>query len=537
MSLLRHSSAVCLGYIALAFAVYGAFLNNPFMMDDEIQVVENSHIHSLAHLPSLFVSSTMGSGGGTSARGIYYKPLMTSYYTVIWHFFGAEPAAYRVPLLILHTLSAFLIFLLSGRLFVGAHARLWSFALGLIFLLHPVNAEVVLYIADAQDILYMFFGLFSLFLIMRLRSGFGLGFALTLSLTCAVLSKETGVLFLAIASAYACLWLPDKLKTVLLSATLVGATYGVVRVSIGFTQVQSSELILHHLSYFERLLMLPMILTHHMEILLIPWRLSLSVDFPLKDLGAREFWLPLLCILVGLVSLIGVCRRLQQMGERRAWAFFIGVLVLWFLLHSHVLVPLDGLYADRWLYLVTWAGPSLLLLWLNREFHYRSAGALRPLYVGVIASLILVGYAIRDVIRAQDWSDALALYQRELSLHPRDAIMNNNVGVELFRRGLWPQAIPYFEKATTLNPRSGVAWNNLGACAERQKNDSLAATYYSRAIEVSGYPLAFENFAKLLIRNQRLDEARSFLEKEALPRFPHNPLFAEMRAFLAKESR
>ena len=130
---LKHDWQVAFLYLVIAFSLYGWFLNNPFIMDDEIQVVENEHIHSLGNILAFFSSSTMGSGGAKSMGGVYYKPLLSTYYAIIWNFFGAQPAAYRAPTLTLFALSAFLIFLFSKRFFPKSDAELWSFFLGLLF--------------------------------------------------------------------------------------------------------------------------------------------------------------------------------------------------------------------------------------------------------------------------------------------------------------------------------------------------------------------------------------------------------------------
>ena len=217
-----------LAYLFICFGIYGWFLGNPFILDDEIQILENTHIQSLSNLPSFFTSSTMGSGGGQHMSGIYYKPLMSSFFAVMWNFFGAEPAGFRWPLLLLHSLSAFFIFLLSIRFFKPPYQKEWAFILGLFFLLHPINTEVVLYLADAQDVLYMFFGLLSLCIISRVKNSWKLGISLIFIFSAGLLSKETGVLFLGIGTAYAILFERKKWPVVLGTATLVFLCYGCV---------------------------------------------------------------------------------------------------------------------------------------------------------------------------------------------------------------------------------------------------------------------------------------------------------------------
>ena len=513
-------------YLIICFGIYGYFLNNPFILDDEIQILENTHIQSLENLPSFFTSSTMGSGGGQQMSGIYYKPMMSSFFAVMWNIFGANPAGFRWPRLFLHSISAFFIFLLSIRFFKPPYQKEWSFILGLFFLLHPINTEVVLYLADAQDVLYMFFGFLSLLIISRVKTNWKLGILLISTFCAGLLSKETGVLFLGISTVYAILFERKKWPLVLGAATFVFICYFALRVSIGMTETHSPQLLFHNAEYLTRISMLPFILYHYLEIFFFPWHLSVSADFLLTELGFENFWGPLIVGLLAIAALIKVGRFWFRNGEGKEFSFYAFVLLLWFLLHTHILVPLDGIYADRWLYLASWAGLSLIFMTLQRWLLEKK---IQMKSLKIIAMALLLPMMVRDFIRGQDWKDPLRFYQRESQLHPKDAVMSNNVGAMLFRNGLVQAAIPYFEKATKINPPWGVAWNNLAACYERQSDEINAEKYYLIAISLQDYALAYENYAKLLYRHHRAQDLRIFLESKALLKFPNNSLLQTIK--------
>lgn len=515
-----------LAYLFICFGIYGWFLGNPFILDDEIQILENTHIQSLANLPSFFTSSTMGSGGGQHMSGIYYKPLMSSFFAAMWNFFGADPAGFRWPLLLLHALNAFFVFLLSIRFFKPPYQKEWAFILGLFFLVHPVNTEVVLYLADAQDILYMFFGLLSLVVISSVEKNWQLGTSLILLFSAGLLSKETGVLFLGIGTAYAILFERKKWPVVFGTATLVFLCYVGLRVSLGMTETRSAQLLFHNADYLTRISMLPFILYHYLEIFFFPWRLSVSADFLLVDLNFKDFWGPLLVCLLGLAGLVKMGRSWFNKKEGKEFSFFAFILLLWFILHTHIFIPLDGIYADRWLYLASWAGLSLVLITLQRWLLEKKYSMK---YIKYFAAGTLVLMIARDFVRGQDWSDPLKFYQRESQLHPQDAVMSNNVGAILFRNGQVNAAMPYFEKATNINPPWGVAWNNLAACYEWKKDEINAEKYYLKAMSLQDYALAYENYAKLLRRNHRSQDLRIFLDSKALQKFPYNSLLQAIK--------
>ena len=505
-------------FIGSGLLIYSSSLNNSFVMDDEIQIIGNLHIQSLSELPSFFTSSTMDSGGAVKMGGIYYKPLMTSFYALVWHFFGNDPFAFHLPLLIIHILSSYLVFLFS----MSFLPRSYSLFLGLLFLLHPVNSEVVLYIADTQDIFYFFFGIMTLYLIEHIENKKLLFSSLLILFSCGLLSKETGGLFLLFAASYAFFIRPYKKPTVFCAAGIVGISYLVLRWQIGLTSTKSEALLFHSASFLERLRMIPLILGHYIEIFFLPMRLSLATDFVLNEYSWNLFWAPLLLLSFFLCVLFKITRTLFASKYKSQAQFFISVLLGWFFLHGQLLVPLDGVYADRWFYIGTWGLSSILILYLhlNQKIHTKK--------FYIVFSIILVCLGIRSFARSLDWQEPLNLYRREVELHPWDAIMVNNVGVELFRHQKIMEAEPYFKKATQLNPKWNVAWNNLGAFYEQQFNYTLALELYLKSLTVAPYPLAYENYAKLLMRMGEKEKVYLFLKEQALPLYPHNPILIQL---------
>jgi tetratricopeptide (TPR) repeat protein len=192
----------------------------------------------------------------------------------------------------------------------------------------------------------------------------------------------------------------------------------------------------------------------------------------------------------------------------------------WFILHGQIIIPLDGVYADRWFYLEVWGLSSLLIVFLYHRFASKN--------LIIFLSSIIVLFGIRSYVRSLDWNDPLNFYRRESSLHPWDAVMSNNVGVELFRHQKILEAEPFFAKATQINPRWPVAWNNLGAVREHEKDIDKALEMYLKSLNAAPYSLACENYAMLLYKRSEIEKVREFLKDKALPLFPNNPVLMEI---------
>lgn len=530
--LIRHRWIALLFLLSAVLVVYGPYADNPFVMDDVLQIQENRLIRSFENLSQIFMGSTMENSGSSRNSGIYYKPLMTTYFAIMWALGGKDGQMWilRLPIFFLQAGGAYFIYLLSLEFFAASVALL----LALFFLLHPVNAEMVLYLADAQDVLYFFFGLSVLVLIQKLRdrSRWILGILCFIGLACALLSKETGALFMPISILWA--WTIDRraVRPLAIASVILTLGYAYLRTAIGLTVTTSSAWLFHQISFWQRLSMVPMILAHDLEILLVPLRISLSTDFVLTELSFANFMLPLLVVLGFLYLLIFWARRLVvREGSGPAFDFYLGVLFFWFVLHGQIFLPLDAVYADRWLCLVIWAMLSLSFLFLRAFTNERRTGFVghfSQARIVMMSSILLLGiYVWRDIVRAQDFSSPLRLYKREAELHPWDAIMANNVGVELFKAGDWQAAEPYFVKATDLNPGWSVAWNNRGAIAERRQDPVQGLEFYRKSLSLDYYGLAYENYARLLYRLGREEECRAFV-KEALVKFPYNSTLQEV---------
>lgn len=514
-----------MAYLIAGFSVFGPFLDNPFLMDDEIQVTQNSLIQDITKWPSYFTQSTMAGGGMEKMNGVYYKPLMTLFYAVTWHFAGEDPLPFRAIHLLLHLSSAFLLFLLIKRFFPPASA----FVAGLLFVLHPVNSEVVAYIADAQDVLYMFFGLLAVWLCQQsFLRGWRTAF-LGLVLLCSVLSKETGALFFALVPLFVWLFERERFKAVFACTFIAGLIYLGLRINSGLMSFEHPALLIHRASLLERLQTVPLIFAHYLEIALVPWRITTITDFVLKDLTFTNFILPLCVASAFGIGLRVIWKRLKSETERKIFVFASSVMGLWFLLHGNAIIPLDGTYADRWFYLGLIGFLFFILLLLPRNFLTKKIAV-------ASVTVIVVLFAARTWVRLEDWETPSRLYEREYTMRPFDTLMANNVGVELFKKGEVAASQTYFEKATQNNPVWDVGWSNLGATYQRQNKIDEALRLYEKAISLGTYHLAYENYAALRCALATDEACRNFVAR-AVQIFPHNGKLQEIARFVQSSTQ
>ncbi|MEE9614570.1 MAG: hypothetical protein V3W31_06400, partial [Thermodesulfobacteriota bacterium] len=155
---------------AVTFLVYLPALYNGFVSwDDQLYVYENPNIRSLdaeffGWLPTAVVSNN-------------WHPLTVLSHAVDYALWGPDPMGHHLTSIVLHTLNVFLVFILAVRL-VGdalpARALATGAVTALLFGLHPIHVESVVWVSERKDVLCAFFFLLSIIAYLRyVRSGRG----------------------------------------------------------------------------------------------------------------------------------------------------------------------------------------------------------------------------------------------------------------------------------------------------------------------------------------------------------------------------
>jgi protein O-mannosyl-transferase len=155
--------------VVLTVACFAPGLANGLLVwDDSGYIVENTHIRDL--------SWDTVSWAFTTFYCNYWAPLTWLSLAVDYAVWGLDPAGYHLTNILLHALNAGLFFLLSGNLlrayvkargpgraagaFPGEENVVACAALAaLLFSLHPLRVESVVWAAERKDVLFLFFGL------------------------------------------------------------------------------------------------------------------------------------------------------------------------------------------------------------------------------------------------------------------------------------------------------------------------------------------------------------------------------------------
>lgn len=501
--------------IAVGFLVYVNAFFNGFVWDDEELIINNTHIRSIVNFPSFFSGSTFYSGGQEKGlSGLYYKPLMTAFFSLLYAFFGPRPFFFHFFQLFVHIANAVLVFLIFNTLFKKS---VLSFLLSLIFLVHPINAEAVVYSADLQDVLFFFFGGSAFYLFMTQKAAWPLFFLSSFLLLSSLLSKETGIAVVLIIGLYLFFFQKEKLKSFFPAVGLTLFTYSFLRFFIAgifFNKHGLTAISVMPLS--ARLINIPKIIFFYLKTFFWPKDLAINQQWVVKNLNFSDFYFPMAANLLffGLLFYLGIKLWQQKKEIFDLFLFFFLWFVLSLGLHLQVF-PLDLTVSDRWFYL-----PQVGLLGIFGIFLSRFPKRLsRFLFFGFAVIILLL--ASRTFIRTFDWRNGYTLYSRDVKVSQDAFDLENNLGVELFRKEQFEQAKTHFEKSIKLSPSWWTSYNNLGAYYERKGNLEKAEELYKKSIANGNYYLGYENLSFVLLREKKYEEALKFLEK-SLPFFPNN---------------
>jgi hypothetical protein len=108
-----HTAALA----ALCLAVYATALGNGFVSDDNFQLLNNPLVKDWRRLPQIFGHSVWSLAGAANTN--YYRPLQLLAYAAVYQLFGFDPRAYHLLVLLAHSATTVLVYLLARRWIVG----------------------------------------------------------------------------------------------------------------------------------------------------------------------------------------------------------------------------------------------------------------------------------------------------------------------------------------------------------------------------------------------------------------------------------
>jgi protein O-mannosyl-transferase len=473
--------ALVTGLVALfcfSPAVHYEFTN----WDDNVLVTQNTQIRdlSLSGVARIFSSFSLN----------HYHPLVTFSYAVEFYLFGLNPFSFHLTNIILHALNSILVLILIRSVTKGTWVMLVT---GILFAIHPLRVESVVWIAERKDVLSAFFTLLALIFYIRyrktnIRKYF---FLMMIFFLGALLSKAMAVtlpvLFLAYDYStdghFKKKLLQEKIPLFFLSFVF-GIVAIVAQYASGVTAKDPS------FNIVKALFLVPYGLVFYIVKFLFPFHLSPAYPYP-DTVGLSYpilFWLSPLIVIILVYGLY----RFSRPSPLFLFAvFFYGISILPVL----QIIPVGRMIAaDRFSYV-----PLLGVMFaagLGSQYLWKIMENTRWMQAFLIIISMITAYGLFGLTRQQIsfWQSDKTLWKRVVQDNPSYAEGYNNLGITLASEGLQAEALKNLNYAIALDSTDAEYFYNRGLVFLRMKQWKSAILDYSRLIvlnpkDISAYAL------------------------------------------------
>lgn len=391
----------------------------------------------------------------------YFRPFTAATFILNYKYFVCNSAAFHLVNLAIHLMNSLLVYFLSLEI-TGDAERKEDFALisALIFALHPLNSEAVLWISARPDLLSCFFCLGFLIILVRKRSEIKISTLLLIfvSYLGAFLSKESAAMLFPFTVLYL---ITDgknltRKSSILLICTVVIATISYffmrngwnVHADSGLEKVISADrspqkIIVADLAasgFYLRKMLFPLPLsiaiTHISDMMYTAFSLMLLPLLILLYCKAKRLRLAILILLTGLVP------PLLALNGNLPWT------------------P----YAERYMYLPM-VGFSLITGEVLMRYVEKVSFAV------VLSAVLLI--SIPTANRVGQWTDPIAFWQAETLKTPTFAGVRIAFGAELIKSGMYDAAEKQLDTAKTIGFRKDAenkAYEELVATLRKMRN-------------------------------------------------------------------
>jgi tetratricopeptide (TPR) repeat protein len=520
------SSKAIIALIIVGFIVFGNMLFNSFIYDDNGQIITNPLVHSLSNIHYFFQGGSFYDPGSGHIYGIYYRPMLSTIFTLIYSLFGQQAFAFHLFQLLLHICNSILLFLFFRKFFRNTN----SFFLSIIFLVHPINQETVAYISDLQDVLFFFFGMLGLLAVTSpVKSEFKI-LQLNMFLFISFLSKETGLLFAPILLFVGSLFQRKTTSKLYYGSILVVTLlYLYIRFfGVHITKVVQALSPIMKESLIERTLSMPAIFFYYLKTLVFPDQLALDQLWTVTQANFPQFYLPLIVDITFLLalSLLGIYVFKKNKKMFSLYLFFF----VWFLLGmtAHLqIIPLEVTVADRFFYF-PFAG--LLGLIGVASMSFTSQKKVEQQVIVGFVLIILVLLAGRTIVRNTNFANSLTLCTHDLQIIPNTFSLQTACAEEYFKAGNYEEAKKHYAITGHLAPNWAPNWYEYGLSYEYTGDVQKARAYYRKSIQlskqqhVSSDASAYVSLAASYMKQDNQPQKAKEIVEEGLHVFPHYQL-------------
>lgn len=506
----------------LGFIVYANSFVVPFFWDDNDNVVNNVYIRSWAYLPKYFSENLIAGAGLTSN---YWRPLLLIDYSIDYNFFGLNKYWWHFVNISLHSINAFLLYLILDFLF---KKKWFAFIISAIFLVHPLQTDAITMITARADPMFFFFVLLSILFYLKSKNFLSIVFFLS-----ALLTKELAVILLPLLLLVeACFrtsgeFSLKKLALKLFPYFFLAGVYVLGRLTVlDFNNTLNfyKDGSLYATSLFVRFLTFSKVLLVYFGLLFYP-----------HNLHPERYIEPVTAInltVISAVLLVAAMFFLAFIKYKKNKNYLFGA--FWFsialLPTSNIFIPINRPIYEHWLY-VPLVGFFIFLITLFEELwfffknkinFFRNFGFLFVSFAGVFYLIFL---SVSTISRNSIWRDPIIFFNDVLKYNRNSLMIWNNLGMAYADSDNLGSAERAYMEAVKLDYKNESAppHHNLGNLYRDRGQFEKAVYEYENAIAIDNFfYFSYDALIKLEIRQGKQSEAEDVFKKAkaVFPAFP-----------------
>ncbi len=509
----KYRYLVVIFLIIASFISYGRILSNDFVnFDDNVYITENDHVKSGINPASIkwAFSTTFAD---------FWHPLTWLSLFFDYELYGLNAGGYHLTNLILHLMSALLVFWIFNR----ATGNLWSSAfVAAVFALHPLRVESVAWAAERKDVLSVFFGLASIYVYICYAQSIKYSqYFFSLVLYALSLMSKPMLVTLPFVLLLLDYWPLNRWQkstsTEFISnpvrrliwekAPFIFLTFIFIIVTLRAQTLLGAAAFTESFPFVFR--MANAIVSYIVYLGKVFWPVDLAVFYP------YQYPLPFWQIITSCFILSGITLVIFY-EIKKAPFLFVGW--FWFL---GTLVPVIGLVpvgsqamADRYTYFPL-IGIAVIFTWGILSFIKKEEIKKYILFPAGMTILMMLAFLTWK--QCGYWKNNLELFGHTLRVTKSNAMAHNNFGLALLEKEKIYEAIDHFNSAIHINPRFLLPYYNRGntysmlGLHERALEDfnhaialkpDYAEGYYSRGtllMNLNQYQRALDDFNKAIV--------------------------------------
>jgi tetratricopeptide (TPR) repeat protein len=418
----------------------------------------------------------------TSLKPFYWQPLTWLSLMLDVRLFGERPGAMLAENVLLHAISALLLFL---TFFAATKNVNRSAAVAALWAIHPLRVESVAWVAERKDVLSTLFFIAAMLAYVRRKYVFViLAFILAVMAKPMALTLPVALLLLDVWPLQRKpTWL-DKLPLFAISAAVLGVTF--VGQEHALASIPLSVRIANAITAYAA----------YLRKFIVPTELAILYPY---DYDIAPFVVAV-CLLI-LVAITFLAFRNKHRYLRAGW--------LWYVL---TIVPVIGIVqagaqsmADRFMYI-----PSIGLTFAVVWFAADHLAATTARYAAIAAVVIL---SILSVYQTTFWKDSVTVWQRAVAVTKDNPSAEMHLASALEAEGRADEAMPHYAEAARASHGAPVPLYEAGSALLRAKRYSDAISPLEQAVALDpSIAGAQESLGVALLNGGRPTDAIPHLE-------------------------